>query len=274
MATTPPLSLKECAEELGVHYMTAYRYVRLGMLPATMEGSGWQISRSDLEAFVAERSAPQDASSRKQAPWGDRLEARLRAGDEAGSWQVVQAALSSGLNPAEVYTEMVGPAICSIGAEWDHAAGNIAGEHRATAIATRLVGRLSAHFTTRGRPRAKVVLGTPPGERHSLAVSMVADLLKGAGFGVIDLGSDLPIECFVAALSSEVPVTAIAVSVTNPATAASAADLIAAMREVSDVPVVIGGGGITDSVHAAALGADAWAEDGLAAVAFIESLIA
>ena len=211
MTTMPPLSLKECAEELGVHYMTAYRYVRLGMLPAAMEGSGWQISREDLDAFIAERSSPQAVPSRGQAPWGDRLEARLRAGDESGSWQVVQAALSSGLSPGAVYTEMIGPAMHSIGTDWDHAVGNIADEHRATAIATRLVGRLSTQFTTRGRPRAKVVLGTPPGERHSLAVSMVADLLKGAGFSVVDLGSDLPIECFVAALSKETPVTAIAV---------------------------------------------------------------
>ena len=50
------LSLHEAAAELGVHYMTAYRYVRLGMLPAHREGRSWRVLRTDLEAL--DREAP------------------------------------------------------------------------------------------------------------------------------------------------------------------------------------------------------------------------
>ena len=54
--STPPspgheLTLQEAADELGVHYMTAYRYVRLGMLEATKRGRSWVVHREDLEAF-------------------------------------------------------------------------------------------------------------------------------------------------------------------------------------------------------------------------------
>jgi len=48
------LSLNEVAEKLGVHYMTAYRYVRLGILPATQQGRSWVVRSDDLDAFTAD----------------------------------------------------------------------------------------------------------------------------------------------------------------------------------------------------------------------------
>jgi excisionase family DNA binding protein len=52
MASTPApsehpaaglLGLREAADRLGVHYMTAYRYVRTGRLPATRIGAQWWV---------------------------------------------------------------------------------------------------------------------------------------------------------------------------------------------------------------------------------------
>ena len=55
MDTAEPneLSLHEVAEILDVHYMTAYRYVRLGILPARREGRSWRIHRTDLDEYLA-----------------------------------------------------------------------------------------------------------------------------------------------------------------------------------------------------------------------------
>ena len=47
------LTLQEAADELGVHYMTAYRYVRLGVMEASKSGGVWQVQRSALEQFRA-----------------------------------------------------------------------------------------------------------------------------------------------------------------------------------------------------------------------------
>ena len=46
---TKSISLREVAELLGVHYMTAYRYVRTGMLPAEKDGAEWRVRLTDLE---------------------------------------------------------------------------------------------------------------------------------------------------------------------------------------------------------------------------------
>lgn len=49
----PPLNLKQVARLLDVHYMTAYRYVRSGRLPARRDGAAWLVDRGDLDAFRA-----------------------------------------------------------------------------------------------------------------------------------------------------------------------------------------------------------------------------
>ena len=43
-----PLTLLQAADKLGVHYMTVYRYVRTGKLPATRVGGAWQVDPDDL----------------------------------------------------------------------------------------------------------------------------------------------------------------------------------------------------------------------------------
>src|SRR5271155_5743528 len=54
------LNLKQVAATLGVHYMTAFRYVRTGRLHAQLVGTGWIIDRADLERFVSRDDADAD----------------------------------------------------------------------------------------------------------------------------------------------------------------------------------------------------------------------
>src|SRR4051812_4097829 len=51
-----PLTLYEAAEQLGVHYMTVYRYVRTGRLPGRKVGAEWRIEPGDLATFAARAS--------------------------------------------------------------------------------------------------------------------------------------------------------------------------------------------------------------------------
>ena len=52
------LTLAEAAQELGVHYMTVYRYVRTGRLPARQVAGEWQIEPADLARFREQATAP------------------------------------------------------------------------------------------------------------------------------------------------------------------------------------------------------------------------
>jgi excisionase family DNA binding protein len=178
------LSLQEAADALGVHYMTAYRYVRLGLLGATKEGATWKVPASEIARLLQERVSDDQGRrpggrSVEPAPWAARLESRLRAGDERGSWGVVEAALSSGTEPSEVYVQLLAPAMRGIGDAWAAGEIDVAVEHRASIIVMRMIGRLGPRFNRRGQTRGSVVLGAPPGDLHGLPTALLADLVRG-----------------------------------------------------------------------------------------------
>ena len=256
------LSLKECAERLGVHYMTAYKYVRHGKLPATKIGGEWRVAESDLEVMLSGAAIP---TPRGGTDWPSRLEDRLLAGDEAGAWAVVEAALASGMSPVDVHVDVIAEALHAVGDAWAGGDVSIAEEHCATAAAHKVIGRLGNRFARRGRRRGRIVIGTPPGEHHVLPVALVADLLRGEGWEVLDLGCDLPIDEFVAAVEKAAPVSAVAVGVTNPALTEAARDLVASLRASSTAPIVVGGSAVT-AATATELAADGWASDGRVAL--------
>ncbi len=251
------LTLHEAAAELGVHYMTAYRYVRLGQLDAVKRSGTWRVSRAELDRFRAEPAEePAERAPRGRVDWGQRMHSRLVAGDAGGAWSVIESALAAGSTPARVYTEVISPALVNIGERWAAGELDISVEHRATGIVQRIIGRLGPQFARRGRSRGSVVIGAPSGERHGLVVSMLSDLVRAAGWEVSDIGADSPASSFVSA-ARETRSAAVVVSVTHADSLESCRDTVLAIREAEpDMPVIVGGRGIASRAVAASVGAD------------------
>lgn len=263
------LTLHEVADRLGVHYMTVYRYVRLGQLPATQQGRTWRVRPDDLEAFEGDRS---EAPVRGTVRWSTRFVNRIRAGDEAGAWGVIEAALASGMTPGQAYTEVITPAMRAIGVKWERGEIDVATEHAASQVATRVVGRLGPRMRSRGVRRGTIVLGSTPTELHALPISLLADLLRAARFDVIDLGANLPADTFAREVGDADEVIAVGVGVTTPGQEAAITETVAALRGATESPILVGGGGI-DEDAALAIGADGYARTGEEAVALVESVI-
>ena len=183
------LSLHEAADLLGVHYMTIYRRVRLGILPARKIGGTWMVDPADLvrATTTPDRGRRRRGSHPRVSMWQERLQARMLSGDVAGSWQVIEAAMASGLEPGEIYVRVLAPSLHAIGALWDrwHLVDQ---EHLASSVATTLIGRLGPRFVHPGRKKGVVIVAMPPGERHGLGVAMLADILTDAGYEVLNLG--------------------------------------------------------------------------------------
>ncbi len=153
------------------------------------------------------------------------------------------------------------PSLRSIGERWADGELLIADEHRASAVAQRLIARMGPRVHRPGRRKGTVVLGSVAGDRHSLPTAILSDLLRGAGLEVIDLGADCPAGSFVDAVAAVGAPCVIGVCVTAPDVAASVPGLVEAMRRaaVPGCPVVVGGGAVTDAAMADAMGADLWA---------------
>jgi MerR family transcriptional regulator, light-induced transcriptional regulator len=259
------LSLHEAAALLGVHYMTVYRRVRLGILPARKIGATWVVDRADLERTTTTpgRGRRRDGVDHPRASiWQERLNARMLGGDVEGSWQVIEAAMASGLEPGEIYVRVLAPSLHGIGASWRSGVISIDQEHLASSVAATLIGRLGPRFVHPGRKKGVVIVAMPPGERHGLGVAMLADILAGAGYAVLNLGPDTPTASLVAAMRDAGSLAAVVVSVVDSERRTAAGRLLAAARrERPSVPRLVGGNAVPDERLALDLGADGWVAD-------------
>jgi excisionase family DNA binding protein len=257
--TDSPITIAEAALRLGVHYMTVYRYVRLGMLPARKEGSGWRIDPADLDRLDTSPSVP---ARKRSAPWHTRLQARMLAGDDAGSWGVVEAAIAAGMEPRDFYCDILTPVLHEVGRLWASGEIGVEDEHLASNVAAGVIGRLGPRFASRGRTKGTVVTAMPSGERHDLGLAMLADVLRSDGYRVLNLGADTPAPALLAALDEVDDLSAVALGVVNSDRLEAAASLIVSIRDlIGPVPVLVGGAAIVDEQGARRLGADGWAAD-------------
>ncbi|WP_420450835.1 cobalamin-dependent protein [Ilumatobacter sp.] len=249
-------TLREAADVLGVHYMTVYRYVRLGLLDASKAGTTWQVTDVALERFRAGTgSGPVRRGD--HAPWAERLEGRLVEGDGTGAWRVVEAAMASGTDVRAVYLEMLAPSMVSIGERWAAGEFDISIEHQATVIVTRIIGRLGPRFSRRGRSCGGLVVGSPVGEYHGLPTAILADLMREQGWEVNDLGPNTPASSFLHAARRMSDLRAVGISVTNPELVGPVGECSELLkRDDPEVVVVVGGQAFRDVEHARSLGAD------------------
>jgi len=272
VGTDAELNLKQVAARLGVHYMTAYRYVRTGRLPATKVGAGWVVSGADLDAFAV---LGPEVELPGGTDWRGRMRDRLLDGDETGAWRVIEQALVSGRSATDCYLDLVGGALADIDAgAADPGSGiDAAAPFLATATASRLVARLGGRFRRPGRSRGTVVFGAPEGERHDLPIAIVADLVRMEGFACLELGADVAPGAFAAAVDRAERLVAVGIGVTRVENLDAVESTIVAVRAVDpSVAVVVGGQGVRNAEVAALIGATGWAPDGPGAVALIEEL--
>ncbi len=271
--STELITLQEAAERLGVHYMTAYRYVRTGRLPARKVGAEWRVDLADVEAFTRVGDDAVPPRRRKgTTDYRGRLVERLIAGDEPGTWTIVEQAMTAGLDPEQVYLDLLAPAMEEVGDRWAAGTVSVGEEHQASAVVLRLIGRMGPRMRRRGRSRGTVVLGAPPGDDHGVPVALLGDLLRSRGFAVVDMGANVPAESFAEAAAGSERLVGVGIGATTLGNDRGVRAAVRAVRAATDTAVVLGGAAVTGADHARRLGGDAFAPKAPQAIAVFEAL--
>lgn len=188
------VSLDEAATRLGVHYQTAYRWVRSGELPAVLVGGRYQLSADAVDRLGRRRARPLAPPVRQPrqgfGPLSRHMFGLLVDGDEREVRRTVGRLVGTGVPLATIVQEVFVPALKRVGEEWHENALSVAAEHRASAIVERVLGD---HFPTpSGRRRGTAVVAAMAGDRHALPTSMAAVALREDRWHVHHLGADLP----------------------------------------------------------------------------------
>ena len=263
-------NLKQVAARLGVHYATAYRYVRTHQLPAERQGSVWLVRDSALQEFVADRRDPGMAGPATAEGRRRQLADALCRGDEVVAWRVLERALAAGWSPEQCYLDLLAAAVSDLGPE-----GEESGSHLAAAVAMRLVARLGSRTRRPGRRRGDVVVAAPGVEQHGLAAAILADLLRLAGYGVLELGTGVPATAVADAVRRAERPVAVCLSTSGAEPLGSVREVVGLLGQLDPpVPVVVGGQGVLNDDVARLFGADAWAADMRGAVDAVNALAA
>ncbi len=238
------LDLQGAADELGVHYQTAYRWVRTGKLPAQLVSGRYTVDRGDIVAMAAQRAvprAPAPPSAKRMARTAERMHDALVNGDESSVRKLASGLVEEGAPVVDVIQEVLVPPLVRIGAAWHAGQLTIWAEHRASAMVERLLGELSPN--PRGRRRGTAMVAAVSGDLHSLPTSMAALALRGDNWSVEHLGANMPPDELVQ-FCAEHDVDVAVLSSTNPDTAELAAETADWLSDAG-IPVVLGGPGRT-----------------------------
>jgi 5-methyltetrahydrofolate--homocysteine methyltransferase len=134
---------------------------------------------------------------------------------------------------------------------------------------------LKPHLVKGGiEPRGKVVVGTVRGDLHDIGKNLVAMMLEGAGFEIIDLGNDVPAESFVEA-AIEHGAAVIGMSALLTTTMHVMKDTVTLLKEKDPdgkVRTMVGGAPVTKN-FADQIGADGYGDDAATAVDIAKSFI-
>jgi excisionase family DNA binding protein len=247
------LTLQEAAGRLKVHYMTAYRWVRKGELPALKAGGRLRVRSEDLDRFLTEREidVARPSTMARRTNWAvhvERLTELLLDGRGIDVGSLIRKVVSDGAPAGDVYLHLIAPALHRVGEEWANGRIGVAVEHRATEIIASIMIKLGDFFRRRGPSRGTAVTLTPPGELHCLPSQMVADFLRAAGYDVHHLGKDVPaqeLRRFVQLVDTNVVAISLTIVPEDPALLRS---LVSAAREDGDPLVVVGGQGSSPDI--------------------------
>ncbi len=196
-------------------------------------------------------------------------------GDQKTAVAVTEEALAEKMNPQALINQAMIPAMNEAGRRFEceeYFVPELLLAARAMKGSLALLQPLLAE--SGAEPMGRVIIGTVKGDLHDIGKNLVASMLEGAGFKVIDLGADVSADKFVAAVRDQKP-HIVCMSALLTVTMPSMKTTIEALRTAGvreQVKVMIGGAPVTQD-YASEIGADGYADNASTAVAKARQLI-
>jgi 5-methyltetrahydrofolate--homocysteine methyltransferase len=188
--------------------------------------------------------------------------------------KMTQAAVDEGVSPADIINQGLIAGMAVVGAKFkanEFYVPEVLIAARAMHAGMDIVKPLLAASGV--APRGVVAIGTVKGDLHDIGKNLVAMMLEGGGYEVMDLEVDVTPEKFVEAVNNGAQVLALSALLTT--TMPSMKDTIDALAEAGvrdKVKVMIGGAPVTQN-YADEIGADGYAPDAASAVDLANALI-
>ena len=180
---------------------------------------------------------------------------------------ITQALLEQGLKPLEIVEQGLVPGMSSIGEKFKNNEVFVPEMLIAARAMKECMGILEPLLAQAGiKPKYTAVIGTVQGDLHDIGKNLVAMMLKGANFGIVDLGTNVPPDKFVDA-AREHGAQLICLSALLTTTMPAMKTTVEAVKAagLTQAKIMVGGAPVTQD-YANEIGADGYSPDAASAV--------
>jgi 5-methyltetrahydrofolate--homocysteine methyltransferase len=201
----------------------------------------------------------------------------ILTGNAKKAEEITKAALAAKADPTQLVQKYMIPAMDEVGRRFEcneYFVPELLIAARAMKTSMELI---TPHLAAVGaQPVGRVIIGTVQGDLHDIGKNLVASMLEGGGFQVVDLGVDVSPEKFVEAVKEEKKGSILGLSALLTTTMTMMKNVIAALEKAGvrqKTKVMIGGAPITQQ-YADEIGADGYSDNASGAVAVARKLVA
>jgi len=213
------------------------------------------------------------------------VQGRVEAEDEGfddglegqpGVTELVDEALEHGVEPKAIVIEALTKSMEEVGEKFERDEYLIPDMLASAECVGVAMDILSPHLMKAGvKSKGKFVIATVDGDLHDIGKNIVAIMLKGAGYQVIDLGTDVSVERIISAVKeNEAPFVGLSALLTT--TMRVMAEVVKELRQegLRDGVRVLIGGAPTSAAFAQEIGADAYCKDAFDAIDVLKTMAA
>ena len=204
-----------------------------------------------------------------------RVKQAVLAGEMEGIAELTNQALAQGVGAREILDQALTPAMDIVGEEYEKGDRYVPEMLISAETMKGAVTILKPLLVEAGvKARGKVVIGTVEGDLHDIGKDLVAMMLEGAGFEVVNVGVEVTAEEFLKAAKEHEP-NIIGMSALLTTTMIHMPEVIEALKQAglrNSIKVIIGGAPVTQE-YADKIGADGYAPDAASATKLAKNLV-
>lgn len=192
--------------------------------------------------------------------------------DQEGAFELTRAALEQGISPGEILEEALIPAMSRVGQKFSRNEIFVPQMlMSAKAMSSSMMHLKPYYLNGQAKRRGVFIIGTVTGDLHDIGKNLVAMMIEGAGWEIIDLGVDVSADKFMQA-ADKYPGAVIGLSALLTTTMENMRKTVSSLRGKNPAQKILVGGAPVTAEFCAKIGADFYSPDPQGAVEYLKTL--
>ncbi|HWR74985.1 MAG TPA: corrinoid protein [Bacteroidales bacterium] len=191
---------------------------------------------------------------------------------QEGAFELTKSALDSGISPGEILEEALIPAMSRVGQKFSRNEIFVPQMlMSAKAMSSSMMHLKPYYLNGQAKRRGVFIIGTVTGDLHDIGKNLVAMMIEGAGWEIIDLGVDVSADKFMQA-ADKYPGAVIGLSALLTTTMENMRKTVSSLRGKNPAQKILVGGAPVTAEFCAKIGADFYSPDPQGAVEYLKTI--